>query len=71
MTDYLFSQPSFISGIARTLDIFGTYNSYNMSATPEEADCKAIYSDLTAVGLDMKKAVSVIEAELDQVHVKE
>jgi len=42
---YLFANPSFLSGIARTLDIGGHYDAYNFSVTPEEADEKEIVDD--------------------------
>lgn len=58
MTDYLFSCPSFFSGLARTLDLFGCYDEYNVSETPQEADAKAIYSDWKAIGLDLKNTIS-------------
>lgn len=57
----LFSEPSFIEGIARLFDFGGTLNTYNSSKTDDEADKKALYSDWVAVGEDLKKAVSVYE----------
>lgn len=58
MTDYLFYRPSFLSGLARTLDLFGLYDDYNISQTNEEADAKAIYSDWKAVGTDLQNVLS-------------
>ena len=55
-SDYLFPMPSALSGIARILDIGGNYTSYNRSASPEEADSKAIYSDWAIVGQDLTRA---------------
>lgn len=42
---YLFAGPSFLSGIARVLDLGGSYDAYNFSSTPEEADKKEILDD--------------------------
>jgi len=55
-SDFMVPMPSAISGIARILDLGGTYNSYNRSATPEEADCRAIYSDWAITGQDLIRA---------------
>ena len=56
MMDYtsrLFARPSFIEGMARVLDMGGTLNEYNFSATGEEADAIALWSDWAAIGQDM------------------
>ena len=59
MSDFLFASPSFLSGFARTLDMGATLNrySYNFSATPVEADLRAIAHDWAAVGKDLHKAM--------------
>ena len=49
----LFSQPTFLSGAARSLDLGGVFNSYNYSPSPDEADRMAIASDWYAVGADL------------------
>lgn len=56
-TDFLFARSSFLSGVARVLDMFGTFDRYNVSRTPEEADARAIASDWQIVGYDMRAAV--------------
>lgn len=56
-SDFLFAQPSFGSGFARTLDLFGQFDQYNISATPIEADTKAIAADWFVVGQDIADAV--------------
>jgi hypothetical protein len=61
MRDYtglLFAQPSFAEGLARTLDIGGTFDAYNESQTSEEADRLAIASDWYAVGADLLSAIN-------------
>ena len=52
-TDFLFAQPSWISGIARVLDLFGVFDSYNESRTTAEADSRAMYADWRIVGQDL------------------
>lgn len=52
MTDYLFSQPSMMSGVGRIMDLMGVFDRYNASDSPEEADARALFSDVMAVGGD-------------------
>lgn len=54
----LFARPSFFEGMARIVDVRGNLNQYNCSETPEEADCRAIYSDWAAVGQDIRQTVA-------------
>ena len=56
-TDFLFVQPSFLSGTARVLDLGATFDSYNFSDTPEEADRLAIMSDFYTIGNDLRIAI--------------
>jgi hypothetical protein len=56
-SDFLFAQPSFASGAARSLDLWGQFDDYNISATPEEADAAAIASDWIIVGQDLCDAM--------------
>jgi hypothetical protein len=53
----LFSIPSFWRGLAASIDIGNTLTIYNDSETAEEADYKAIYSDWSAVGGDIRYAM--------------
>jgi len=59
MTDFLCASPGFITGISRNVDLGGVlrYSSYNMSATPAEADTRAIKNDWQAVGRDLRWAL--------------
>jgi len=57
MTFILFAIPRFIFGLSRTLDVGATFNSYNTSKTPSEADWKAIYNDWKTVGEDIQFAI--------------
>ena len=54
---HLFAKPSFVEGMARVLDIGGNLDMYNDSASVEEADQAAIFSDWMAVGRDLQKAI--------------
>ena len=56
-SDFLFAVPSYLSGIARTLDLGGTFDSYNESSTGEEADRRAISADWRMVGQDLREAM--------------
>ena len=55
-TGSIFAMPSVLSGVARTLDLFGTFDSYAESPTPAVADQRAILSDVLAVSSDWKRA---------------
>ncbi|MFZ0704677.1 MAG: hypothetical protein WAM71_03675 [Candidatus Korobacteraceae bacterium] len=52
-SDFLFAQPSFASGAARILDLWGQFDDYNISNTPQEADESAIAADWIIVGQDL------------------
>lgn len=53
--------PSYLTGMARVLDLFASLDSYKLSNHPDQHDAEAIYSDWQAVGLDLVR--SVVEAE--------
>ena len=59
-TDSLFARPSFASGAARVLDLGGTFDEYNTSATPEDADACALWGDWAVVGEDMRIAIEEV-----------
>jgi hypothetical protein len=61
-TGFLYADPSFISGYARTLDLFGQFDSYNQSLTPAEADAKALAADWIIAGQDIVDALEHFEA---------
>ena len=64
-SDFLFAQPSFLSGVARILDIFGLFDSYNESPTPQEADAQAMYADWRITGQDITDAAAEFEAGIE------
>ena len=53
----LYSNPTFIEGMAKILDFSGSLIKYNVSSTPEEADIRSMSSDLEAVGKDLLEAI--------------
>jgi hypothetical protein len=56
-TGFLFADPSFASGAARSLDLWGQFDAYNESESGEEADAKAIAADWILVGEDIQAAI--------------
>ena len=60
MTDFLFATPKTIDGVASIIDLFGVYDMYNDSATPEEADFRAYTADMQALQSDMDVAMKII-----------
>lgn len=66
-SDFLFAQPSFGSGMARNLDLWGSFDDYNRSETGAEADAKAIASDWLVVGQDLSDVLEQHESELASV----
>jgi phosphosulfolactate synthase (CoM biosynthesis protein A) len=61
----LFATPSFIGGMARTLDLGSTLTQYNTSPTPQQADYIAISSDWIYTGNDIKYAMGQFIKEED------
>jgi hypothetical protein len=55
---FLFARPSYLSGVARTLDIGGSFNAYNESPDAQSADANALASDWKAVGEDLMAAAN-------------
>jgi len=61
MSDFLFAHPSFLSGVARSLDLGGTFDDYNASDTPKQADARAARADWLATGRDLVNAMAAQE----------
>ena len=53
----LFAQPSFLEGLARSLDLGDTLTEYNRSESGHAADRRALRSDWDAIGRDMRNAM--------------
>lgn len=66
-TGFLFADPSFLSGAARAIDLWGQFDDYNRSESPEEADGKAIAADWLVVGNDIQDAIEGTQSESDTV----
>lgn len=58
-TDFLFARQSFLTGFGRVIDLGAVLErySYNISATPAEADAWATANDWAVVGQDLKRAM--------------
>ena len=63
-SDYLFAQPSFLTGMARSTDLFGQFTDYNYSETLEEVDVRALMHDAQAIRQDMGAAMRELKASI-------
>lgn len=63
MSDYLFAQPSFLSGMGRVMDLGGVFDDYNTSETEAEAEERGLRSDWLAVGRDIADAMAAADAQ--------
>jgi hypothetical protein len=62
-SDYLFAEPSYLSGMARLLDFAGALNEYNSALSEEEADARALAMDWQMVAQDHWRAIEQFERE--------
>lgn len=60
-SDFLVAQPSFLTGMARSIDLFGQLTDYNYSETQEKADIRALMQDAQAIRKDMGTAMRKLE----------
>lgn len=56
LSSFLFAQPNFWEGVARSVDFGGTLNEYNRSESADEADRRALTADWQSVAVDLKCA---------------
>jgi hypothetical protein len=63
---FLYADPSFLSGAARTLDFYGLYDAYNISATPLEADARALAADWIVTGQDLQDAIDDFQSQTEK-----
>lgn len=63
-SDFLFKMPSFVDGAARTIDLFGDFDNYNVSKDGQEADAKAFYHDIAALREDAAKALALTKEKV-------
>lgn len=54
MSDYLFARPKAIYGLASLFDVWGSPCPYNYSASDEEADARATWSDWLVTSRDLR-----------------
>jgi hypothetical protein len=64
MSNFLFARPSFWEGVARIVDMGGTFQVYNTSRDGTDADRRALQSDWEAVGQDMWTAIQKVDREV-------
>ncbi len=62
-SDLLFAQPSWLSGLARTLDVAGQFDEYNESPNGEVANARAWLSDWRTVGQFLADAMNAFRPE--------
>lgn len=67
----LFAMPSFLEGMARSVDIGDTLTEFNSSLTPQQADALAMWGDWRAVGGDLQAAVDQFAAAHPEVKSRE
>ncbi len=65
MSDYLFATPSFASGAARSLDLGGTFDFYNVSPSEEIANTRGLWADWLAIGRYFREAVEQLKTEIE------
>lgn len=63
MIEFFFARPTFLGGVARVLDLGGSFDGYNSSLTEQIADARAVLSDWATVGKDLSGAMGVVAPE--------
>lgn len=62
-TGFLYSSPSFLSGMATAINLAGNYYEYNESNSDCEADYKAIKNDFDMIGQDLNDLIEAISID--------
>lgn len=62
-TTFRYPMPSFASGMARTLDLFGTLDDCETTVGDAELDTLATYNDWRAVGEDIEAAMATVRRQ--------
>lgn len=60
---FLFPVPSFVSGAAKAIDLWGSHDSYNVSPDAETADRLAARSDWACVARDFRVAMAEVREQ--------
>ncbi|HEX4083442.1 MAG TPA: hypothetical protein VHY22_00920 [Chthoniobacteraceae bacterium] len=63
-SDFLTASGSFLIGVGSIFNIGGSYFSYNVSASPEIADARAIRQDFAMIGQDIRNVVAENDPQL-------
>ncbi|GAG14513.1 unnamed protein product [marine sediment metagenome] len=63
-SDFLVAQPSFLTGMARSIDLFGQLTDYNYSETQEKADIRVLMQDAHAIRKDIVAAMRKLEESI-------
>lgn len=60
--DYFFTQPSFLGGVGRAIDLGGVLSrdAVKLDRTPRDADARALASDFRVVGDDVRGAMNAL-----------
>lgn len=61
----IFPKPSFLSGLARTMDCMGTLNEYRPRRTERSQDAEKLGRDWAKVGQNLRRAIEVHVTERD------
>lgn len=61
ITGFLYSDSSFLSGAATSINLAGNFYSYNVSETDKEADIRAIYNDFAMIGQDITDSMAKLK----------
>jgi len=65
MSDFLFAGSSWLSGAARTLDLGATFDDYNISLNPAQADWLALNADALATYKDLWSAYGTVAKDVE------
>jgi hypothetical protein len=65
-SDYLYTTPSFLAGVARLVDLFGELDDFNYAPSSAIADGIAARVDWQAVGGDLRSAMSRYRQEHEE-----
>jgi len=65
-SDFLVAQPTFMSGVGRSLDLMATLDAYNVSTTDAEADRRALESDWRVIAHDFELVLQAEAARHEQ-----
>jgi len=59
----LYAAPTFLEGVARSIDIGDTLTKYNTSESGAAADLQALRSDWLAIGNDLRQSIAQFEQD--------